>query len=435
MTTTPDLVASTLTRVMHTDRGRILSALASRTGDFQLAEEALQEAGEAALLHWARADIPQNPMAWLIRAAFSKAIDRLRSASRDSRKAAALAVLARDEAEDDPEDIPDERLRLMFTCCHPALDHKSQVALTLRTLGGLTTTEISRAFLDSEATMGQRLSRARAKIATAGIPFAIPGPDLWAERLESLLTVIYLIFNQGCSAATHPEATGPDTLDPDVSGGDQPGVDLCAEAIFLGRILAGLLPQEPEVLGLVSLMLSTHARRPARFDAAGAMVPLDQQDCGRWDREMIAQALAALDHAIVRLAPGPFQIKAAISALHVQAHFHAMTDWQQMILLYDALLRLEPSPVVRLNRAVALAEAGAGGIEAALAELRAIAPQLATYQPFYAALADFLARSGNGDEASAAYGRAIALSATAAERVFLAERRYCLPDGQKKGRA
>ena len=246
MTSAPDAVTIALSRVMHQDRGRVLSALVARTGNFQLAEDALQEAGAAALLHWARADIPQNPMAWLIRVAFRKAIDRLRSAGRDSRTELALAVLARDEAGDDPEDIPDERLRLIFTCCHPALEPKSRVALTLRTLGGLTTGEIARAFLDTEAAMGQRLSRAKAKIASAGIPFAIPGPDQWADRLGSVLTVIYLIFNQGHS-------------------GTDGSVDLCTEAVFLGRILADLLPGEPEVLGLLSLMLSTEARRPARF--------------------------------------------------------------------------------------------------------------------------------------------------------------------------
>ena len=404
MTSAPDAVTIALSRVMHQDRGRILSALVARTGNFQLAEDALQEAGAAALLHWARADIPQNPMAWLIRVAFRKAIDRLRSAGRDSRTEAALAVLARDEAGDDPEDIPDERLRLIFTCCHPALEPKSRVALTLRTLGGLTTGEIARAFLDTEAAMGQRLSRAKAKIASAGIPFAIPGPDLWADRLGSVLTVIYLIFNQG-----HSGTDGP--------------VDLCTEAVFLGRILADLLPGEPEVLGLQSLMLSTEARRPARFDRAGAMVPLDLQDRAEWHPGLVAEALDALGRAVLRLAPGPFQIKAAISALHVQAPTYAATDWRHMILLYDALLRLEPSPVVRLNRAVVLAEAGEGGVGAALAELGAIQPQLGSYQPYFAALADLLARSGNLVGAGVAYGRAIALSTSAPERAFLARRR------------
>ncbi len=408
MTSASDPVAATLAGVMQADRGRILSALVARTGDFQLAEDALQEAGAAALLHWTVADIPQNPMAWLIRVAFRKAIDRLRQSARNARNETAMAVLARDEAEDEAEAIPDERLRLIFTCCHPALEHKSQVALTLRALGGLSTAEIARAFLDNEATMGQRLSRAKAKIAAAGIPFAIPGPDLWAERLSSVLAVIYLIFNQGHAAVMSGESTDP---------------DLCTEAIFLGRILVSLLQDEPEVQGLLSLMLSTEGRRPARRDNAGAMVPLDLQDRSLWDGAMIAEALALLDRALLALAPAPYQIKAAISALHGQAADYASTDWRQMILLYDALLQLEPSPVVRLNRAVVLAEAGGGGLAAALAELQAIAPNLGSYQPFHATLADLLGRNGDLIGAGAAYDRAIAMSGTAAERAFLAHKR------------
>lgn len=420
MTNASDPIAQTLERVMRDDRGRILSALVARTGDFQLAEDALQEAGEAALIHWSRADTPHNPMAWLIRVAFRKAIDRLRLSARNSRNEAALAVLARDEAEEEMQDIPDERLRLIFTCCHPALEPKSRVALTLRTLGGLSTADIARAFLDSETTMGQRLSRAKAKIAAAGIAFVVPGPDLWAERLASVLAVIYLIFNQGHSNVMAAADATP---------------DLCTEAIFLGRILASLLPEEPEVLGLLSLMLSTEARRPARRDAAGAMVPLEQQDRSLWQGDKIAEALAALDRALLSLAPGPYQIKAAISALHDQAVGYSGTDWRQMILLYDALLRLEPSPVVRLNRAVALAEAGAGGVAAALTEMQVIAPYLGSYQPYHATLAELLARSGDPDGAAQAYDRAIALSTAATERAFLAHKRSLLGQGQKKGRA
>ncbi len=259
-----DPTLQTLNLVLRQDRGRLLAALIARLRDFQLAEDALQEALESALLHWGRSGVPASPQGWLLKVAQRKAIDRLRASVRDDRGRAALLVLAGEEASDmAAEDIPDERLRLIFTCCHPALDPKSRVALTLRTLGGLTTPEIARAFLDRETTMGQRLSRARAKIAAAGIPFAVPGPEAWAERLGSVLTVIYLIFNEGYSA----------------SHGDTPlRTALCDEAIFLARLLDQLRPGEAEVEGLLALMLITHARRAARLDGQGAVVPLDAQD-------------------------------------------------------------------------------------------------------------------------------------------------------------
>ena len=412
MTTASDPVAAALAGVMQADRGRILSALVARTGDFQLAEDALQEALAAALLHWTRADIPQNPMAWLIRVAFRKAIDRLRSAARDSRTAAALAVLAHDEAEDEAEDIPDERLRLIFTCCHPALEPKSQVALTLRTLGGLSTAEIARAFLDTEATMGQRLTRAKAKIAAAGIAFAVPGPDLWAERLASVLAVIYLIFNAGYTA------------DP-----AEPG-DLCSEAIFLARLLAALRPGDAEIEGCLALLLITHARHAARIDADGATVALADQNRQLWDYSAIAEGLSLITQAMARRAPGPYQIKAAIAACHVRG---TTPDWAQIVLLYGSLLRHEPTPVVQLNRAVALAENGQ--LPAALDLLSSLAGVLDAYQPFHATMAELLARNGNQPEAGAAYDKAIDLSVTAPERAFLAHKRSQLGGGQKKGRA
>ena len=391
-------------RAAREDRGRLLAALIAGLRDFQLAEDALQDAMEAALIHWVRG-VPNDPRAWLLRVARRKAIDRIRRAGRWRDRAGELAALAEADqaaASDPPPEIPDERLRLIFTCCHPALEPKSRVALTLRTLGGLTTGEIAAAFLDREETMGQRLSRAKAKIAKAGIPFAVPGPEDWSQRLNSVLTVIYLVFNEGYRAS---------------SGGGFLRVDLCEEAIWLARMLAGLVPDEAEVTGLLSLMLTTHARRAARLDRSGAMVALDAQDRGLWDRAMVAEGLTLLDRAMARRAPGPFQIKAAISALHAEAERPQATDWRQMVLLYDALLAHEPTAVVRLNRAVALAEAGS--LAAALREIEAIRAELESYQPYHAARADLLARAGQGQAARDAYATAIALTRSEEERRFL----------------
>ena len=399
-------VAEAIAEIARADRGRLTAALIARIGDFQTAEDALQDALEAALRHWGRTGPPASPQGWLLRVALRKAVDRFRAAARDGRQKTDLVLLSGDTApEPAPDDIPDERLRLIFTCCHPALEPKTRVALTLRTLGGLTTAEIARAFLDRDAAMGQRLSRAKAKIAAAGIPFAVPGPELWAERLDSVLTVIYLIFNEGYSA----------------SAGDSPlRIDLCDEAIFLARLVDRLRPGEAEVEGLLALMLLTHARRAARHDETGAVVPLDTQDRARWNAGQLAEGLARLDAAMARRAAGPFQIKAAIAALHTSAP-PGRTDWRQIVLLYDSLLRMEPSPVVRLNRAVALSEAGAPA--AALREVEALSASLQHYQPFHAARADLLARAGHRAESRLAFDRAIALSGTSADAVFLGKRR------------
>ncbi len=417
-----------LVDALRADRGRLLAALIARTGDFQLAEDALQDAVESALTHWARSGAPASPQGWLLRVGWRKAIDRLRASARSDRRVVDLTLLTPDEAIDAaPEDIPDERLRLIFTCCHPALDPKSRVALTLRTLGGLTTPEIARAFLDRETTMGQRLSRARAKIATAGIPFVVPGPEAWAERLDSVLTVIYLIFNEGYSA----------------SAGDGPlRPSLCEEAIFLADLVNHLKPGEAEVEGLLSLMLLTHARSRARLDPKGNVVALEAQDRALWDQPAIARGLELLDGAVARRLPGPFQIKAAIAALHVTA-VRGATDWRQIVLLYDSLLRMEPSPVVQVNRAVALAEAGQP--EAALREIEPLLPTLADYQPFHAARAELLARIGRSADSLAAFDRAIALAPNAADAAFLGKRRANVAktkagaregaQNEKKGRA
>lgn len=410
MESTPGQTQAVIADLVARDRGRLLSALIAALGDFQLAEDSLQDALAAALVHWGRSDIPANPQGWLLRVARRKAIDRLRRAAKLREKTAEIARLTEaDETLAELPEIPDDRLRLIFTCCHPALAPKTRVALTLRTIGGLTTGEIARAFLDRETAMAQRLSRARAKIRAAGIPFAIPGPELWAERLNSVLTVIYLIYNEGYSAEE----------------GDSPvRAGLCEEAIYLGRLVDRLHPGEAETEGLLALMLLSHARWNARRDPAGLPVPTEAQDRARWDPVMIADGLALLDRAMARGAAGPFQIKAAINALHVEAESRTGPDWPQIVLLYDRLLQLEPSPVVALNRAVALAETGRA--EAALKALAPLGEALAGYQPYHAAAAEILARLGRDAEAREAYGRAMELSSNAADETYLRHRRDLL---------
>ena len=397
-------VTQTLTSVMRNDRGRLIAALIARLRDFQLAEEVLQEALISAMSHWGRTGLPASPQGWLLRVAMRKAIDRLRGAKRDTRRAAELAVLARDEANDtDPNMIPDERLRLIFTCCHPALDQKSRVALTLRTLGGLTTPEIARAFLDNDTAMSARLTRAKAKISAAGIPFAVPGPEDWPDRLNSVLTVNYLIFNAGY------------TLGPSADR------DLCAEAIYLARMLDHLRPAEAEIEGCLALLLITHARRLARTDGQGTTVALADQDRTLWNHDMIAEGTALIDAAMARKFAGPFQIKAAIAACHAHG---ASPDWPQIAALYGRLMMFEPTQVIALNLAVAIAESGS--VAAALSQLAGLADALDGYQPFHAAHANLLARSGQIPESLAAYGRAIAMAASAADAAFLIKRRNLL---------
>jgi RNA polymerase sigma factor (sigma-70 family) len=393
-----------LSQALRADRGRILAALISRVRDFQLAEDALQDAAASALVHWGKTGTPLRPEAWLIRVAFRKAIDRLRRAARDAAQTQALAILARDEAEEDPEVIADERLRLIFTCCHPALDLKSRVALTLRTIAGLTTAQIARAFLDLEPTMAQRLTRAKAKISAAGIPFRVPAPEDWAERLKSVLAVVYLIFTTG-------HRMGP-----------AEGRDLCDEALYLARMLAELRPGEPEIEGALALVLLTHSRRPARRVGQGASVGLIDQDRTLWDADMIAEGRAVLDRALGRGAPGPYQIKAAISDCHLGPDG---PDWPQIAALYLSLMRYEPTPVIALNHAVALAEAE--GHAAGLCALHPLAEHLQEYQPYHAALAEYSARAGDWAAARAAYTRAIAMAETSSDAEFLRRRAEKLP--------
>lgn len=389
-------VANVLDRVMRSDRGRLLASLAAGLRNLTLAEEALQEASVSALSHWGRTGVPASPQAWLLTVARRKALDQLRGSNRDTRKAEALALLiSREEAA--PEEIPDERLRLIFACCHPALELKSRVALTLRTVCGLTTTEIARAFLDQETTMGQRLSRAKAKIAAAGIGFEVPTSEHWAGRLDAALTTIYLIFTTGY-----------------VASGDEPR-DLCLEAEYLMRLIDRLNPDDPEIEGALAMMLLTAARRAARIGANGASLPPAEQHRSLWNTERMLEGRTLLARAVERYHPGPFQIKAAIADCQMA---EGGPDWPQIAALYGALWQFEPTPVVTLNAAVAMAEVG--DASRGLDIVEGLAGVLADYQPWHAARAALLAKTGNHDEAANAYRRAIAMAPGKAEALFLA---------------
>jgi predicted RNA polymerase sigma factor len=397
-------VARVLETVMRTNRGRLLAALAYRTGDVQRAEDALQEAMASALMHWGRAGVPDSPEGWLLRAALRKTIDGYRRDKTAQNHAAAMERLAEEEAvlADAPE-IPDDRLRLIFACCHPALEEKSRIALTLRTLCGLPTPRVAAVFLDTETTMGQRLSRAKAKILAARIPFSVPGPEEWPGRLNSVLTVVYLIFTAGY-------AQGPET-------------ELSSEAIFLARLLVSLAPDDPEVEACLALLLITQARAAARTGPDGQTLPPAKQDQRLWNHAFLEEGRALLDRAVTRRTPGPFQIKAAIAALNTSAEG---PDWLQITALYARLHDFEPTAVVRLNHAVAVAESGR--LDDALRLLLPLAPELADYQPFHAAKADLLARTGQNAAALAAYDQAIALAASPADIAFLRHRRSRLTD-------
>jgi RNA polymerase sigma-70 factor (ECF subfamily) len=400
---------SAIDAVYRTDWGRIVAALIRVTGDFDLAEEAAQEAFAAALESWPTSGVPASPAAWILQTARHKAIDRIRRRSLHEEKMktyAARVPKAAPAHEPDSGEIPDDRLRLIFTCCHPALAGEAQVALTLRMLGGLETDEIARAFLVPEATMAQRIVRAKRKIRDAGIPYLVPDLHDMPERLEAVLTVLYLIFNEGY-AATRGDALVR--------------TELCAEAIRLGRLVCTLMAPDPpsEATGLLALMLLHDSRRDARLDEAGDIVLLEDQDRGRWNRMQIAEALPLALEAM-RGGAGPFACQAAIAALHCQAARPEDTDWPQILRIYDILAAQQPSPVVALNRAVAVAMVE--GIPAALAILDALSSDLDAYHLLHAARADLLRRIGHRADAAKSYSRALELATNNSERRFLERR-------------
>ncbi len=407
-------------RIYREEYGRVVASLVRRFGDIDIAEEAAGEALLTALEKWPTDGVPPNPGGWLTKTAGNRAIDRIRREShRDAKHQAALMI--HDDTPHEPTGlVEDDRLRLIFTCCHPALAPEARVALTLRLLGGLTVPEIAQAFLVPEATMAQRITRAKKKIAAANIPFRVPDAGDLKERLGGVLAVVYLVFNEGYLAS---------------SGEHSIREDLTGEAIRLGRILRQLLPDQPEVAGLLALMLLTEARRTARIDGTGELVPLREQDRGGWDRTLIAEGHDLVRECLARYAsggsrPGQYQLLAAINAVHTDAPDASATDWGQIATLYDQLYAIAPSPIVALNRAVAIAELDGPAVAlAAVDRLPELQPSLEAYHAWHATRADLLRRLGRSAEARAAYDAAIAATENPAERAYLSKRRSSLSTG------
>jgi len=401
-------VQQSITRAHHEEWARVVASLTRRFGDLDIAEDAAAEAFSVAVERWPVDGVPANPGAWLTTTANRRAIDRIRRESKREDKYREAQVLQTDDLPGPEGVIDDDRLRLLFTCCHPALAMESRIALTLRMLGGLTMPEIARAFLAQESAMGQRITRAKAKIRAAGIPYRVPAAGDLPVRVAGVLSVLYLVFNEGYLA------TGPGT--------DPIRADLTAEAIRLNRLLHALMPGDGEVTGLLALMLLIEARRPARISAHGELVTLDEQDRKLWDRMLIAEG-----HQLVRerlasgVAPGRYQILAAINAVHTSAPTAEDTDWSQVVALYDQLVRLDPSPIVAMNRAIALGELD--GPQVALAIIDRLGDRLSGYHAWHATRAELLHRLGRADAARAAYDRAMELAGNTAEVAALARRR------------
>ncbi len=404
MTDRPD-IGQSVAAIVRRDGGRLFAILISQLRNFALAEDCLQDAYASALAHWGKRGLPASPSAWLLQVARRKAIDRLRRATTAQAKEGELSHLLQLEADDTTQDenlaIPDERLKLIFTCCHPAIERQASVALTLRSLCGLTTEEIARAYLTSRETMAQRLVRAQQKIIKTKIPFEIPSEAQWPERMDAVLSVIYLIFNEGYAATTL----------------DYIRIDLCNEAIRLARLVWQLAPLESEVGGLLALLLLHRSRFQSRRSAASLFVPLEKQDRLLWDRELISEGTGLLEQVLRRGTAGPYQLQAAIAAIHCEAKSFATTDWQEISLIYDRLFNLNPNPVLALNRLAALSYVE--DLSDTFKALLALETELVNYQPFYATKADLLARMGDVEAAITAYEKAMALTTQEAEKTFL----------------
>ncbi len=402
------VTAAEIDQCFRQEYGRCVATLVRFLGDIDMAEEAVQEAFTIAASRWPQSSMPPNPGAWITTTARNRAIDQLRrEASREDRHAQAAMLHASGDQPGEVGPVGDDRLRLIFTCCHPALARAAQVALTLRLLCGLKTPQIARAFLVPEPTMAQRIVRAKRKIKAAGIPYRIPGDGELPDRLSAVLAVVYLVFNEGHTA------TDGDSLQ---------RADLCSEAIRLARLLAELMPDEPEVLGLLALLLLTQSRSPARTEGQ-RLILLPDQDRSKWDPALVEEGQSLVRRCLRRNQPGPYQIQAAIAAVHSDARTAKQTDWRQILALYDQLSACEPTPVVALNRAVALAEVA--GPQAALEQVDGL--ELGSYYPFHVTRADLLRRLGRYQDAAAAYEAAVALTANQAERDFLAGQKNALP--------
>ncbi len=401
-------VREAITRAHHEEWARVVASLARRFGDLDIAEEAAAEAFATAVVRWPADGVPANPGAWLTTTANRKAIDRIRRENKRYDKQKEAQLLYDNDSPEPLNSVGDERLRLIFTCCHPALAMEARVALTLRMVAGLTVPEIARAFLVQEPTMGRRITRAKVKIKEARIPYRVPSAEDLPTRVSGVLAVLFLVFNEGYLA------TGPDT--------DPVRKDLTAEAIRLTRLICDLMPEDGEVAGLLALMLLIEARRTARVSASGELVTLDEQDRGAWDTALIAEGHRLVrERLAARVAPGRYQILAAINAVHTSARDVRDTDWSQVVALYDQLVHLDPSPIIALNRAIAVAELD--GPELALAAVDRLEYKLAGYHPYHATRADLLRRLGRSQESRAAYDKAIELAGNTAETAYLTRRR------------